>query len=110
MKVTAEMLRKGNACGWQTQRFKEKWPRGMIVNEANLRLAIKLDFDIQGGTCRLLSGVVHDQFLHETLGRWAIYDRGPYDTRRWRNYLRSIIPEILAAARAMDEAEKGRKK
>lgn len=110
MKVTAEMLRRVYACGRQLVIFKAVWPKGMVINEANLRLAIKLDLDIQGGTWRLLSGVVHDQFLHETLGRWAIYDRGPYDTRRWRNYLRSIIPQILAAARAMHEAEKGRKK
>ena len=109
MKITAGQLRfcESWAKGY-LRAFAEAWPKGMVVNENNLRQAIKLGFPVQVWMVALLSGSPWREFYAATLRRWNAYSRSPRTTRRYRNYLRSIIPDILKAAREMDKA-KGKK-
>ena len=107
MKITLEAL---DAWGWlfaqQRTIFARAWPRGVVVNEANLRRAIKLGLDPQLWAGLFFSPKVHHRFVGNTEKRWFAHLQSPHTTRRFRNYLRSIIPDILKAAREMDKARR----
>ena len=46
MKITAALLRRNEACREQVDIFRTEWPNGCVVNEKNIRRAVKLDLDV----------------------------------------------------------------
>lgn len=115
MKVTAKMLRKAHACEREVNLFEKEWPQGMVVNEANLERAIALGLDVDYGARRLLPAELACNFLEATRARysalvdkfaerWRTKDAMPGDANSfWRDYYNSVIPNILRAAKEMDD-------
>ncbi|RPI60477.1 MAG: hypothetical protein EHM48_07185, partial [Planctomycetaceae bacterium] len=62
MKITATMLRKAEACSEQVDIFREEWPRGCVVNEANIRRALELELDVWWVVEYLFSRIAKDAF------------------------------------------------